>query len=300
MHETLETIALVLAISLFPLLIVAGFPSLLGIRNGFERLHSRRLKQAALLEKTLRQSLGPTLQLDWMKCQDLPKQHVWDLVAPYGWRYSDEDCDERSWWLRFIYAPGTPYQGPADRLKAELAEIDDDTHRVDSLSYGALGFDGFTRVVNDAGWYGHYRRLGNNFLLYRDTESPELRRNPDVVARARRFQHEHGFDPLDPERINSLRSRYKHWQSKIGCLPMLLIFIGLAIGPLAIIFGLSGQLSDDAEVIVVTCVGVGFTALAVGSIAYLPWVKFRQRRELGDHLDIMKELRRINADTKDL
>ncbi|OLT48368.1 hypothetical protein BJF85_12595 [Saccharomonospora sp. CUA-673] len=278
---------------------VGGVPALFGIRNGYVgSARRRRQKQEGALEQLLRTHSGGALPIDWMHFADLPKQHIQDVLAPTGWRYSHEDISNGEWWLVFTYSPHTPYTGPAERLIRELAAADGDTYKMDAFRYGALGADEFRRIVQEAGWRPGFR-ITDETPLKRDLELTEMPRNPALAPLVNEYYNKHGYSPLDPERILHMRARQQHWGRKsTGCLGILACLACLVLGPLILALSMSDLARDSAEVITFW-VGSGITAIAVALIGYEIWISYVQRgRDIGPHEKILKELTKLHKETR--
>ncbi|TWH21133.1 hypothetical protein [Prauserella rugosa] len=278
---------------------IGAFPGLLGLRNGYSGPRRRRPQQAAALEELLRKHSGSALPIDWMRFADLPKQHIQDVLAPAGWRYSHEDVGNGAWWLVFTYSPHTPYTGPAERLTRELSAIDGDAYKMNAVRYGALGIDEFRRVIQEAGWRTDYVRIVDGMSVERDLELTEMPRNPALAPLVNDYYNKHGYSPLDPERILHLRARKRYWARKsIGCLGLLVCLVCLVFGPLILALSMSDLARDSAEVITFS-VGSGLTAIAVALIAYEIWTRnVRRGRDIGPHEKILKQLTKLHKETR--
>lgn len=298
MSDPLHTATLVAAISAFVVFMFAGFPAFLGLRNGYAGPRRRRPAQDAALREMVRGHSGATLPIDWMQFPDLHKHHIEDIAAESGWRYAGEDFTAKEWWLLFNRAPNTPYEGPAERLTRELATAEGDTYTINALRYAALGKDGFNRVLSDAGWHPNRLWLRDALPITRAVELTEMPHNPAVTARAQQFANEHGYNPLDPERLMRLRDREAHWRTKnVGCWGTLLVVVCLVVGPLIIALGISDLARDSAQVITL-CVGGGVTAIALAFLGYERWFTVQERKDIGDHQAILKELTKLHKETR--
>ncbi|RZQ62750.1 hypothetical protein [Amycolatopsis suaedae] len=266
-----------------------------------------RERQLGAFRQLLASHHGPVLDVDWMLFKTLSKQELLDLAAPYGWRLNGQEYGGKHWWLRLVHQPSVPVEDPRARLAAELAAAEpgaDGKYLLDSARYSSIPDDERDRVITQAGWkkvHGHpgalaLARIGTTVMhtvdepMLEGLRPAELRRNPVVAERAKRFHAEHGFDPLGPSELDRLRIRNNYWTKKFfppGCIASFL----LGSAPFPFFIGLS----DDAPTAVYVGIGMAAVALVPSVLAWL--VRRRRKAELGPHLAVLRELKALHRST---
>src|SRR5690606_2118123 len=293
------------------LLLLGVFPAWMGLRNGPSRARKARPAQVAELLSLLDSSSGHALDIDWMRYKDVAKQELIDHAAARGWRYAGQRQADHTWLLSFTFDSGPPPEDAAARLADELtlAEVDaTGRYVIDADQYRSLPGHEQREVITAAGWEPVSGMTApSEFLVVTKPDIElsdgvgepklvgirphEFRRNPAVVERARRFQQEHGIDPLAPENLDDLRRRNNRWLKRFLA-PAVLSGLLLAAGPFPLVIGMTEFDSPAA-------VSTGWTMLAVGTALGLiaAWIRARRRQEIGAYLKLLPELRRIHAKT---
>ncbi|OLT48366.1 hypothetical protein BJF85_12585 [Saccharomonospora sp. CUA-673] len=305
-EDLIETITVVLGYVLLALLPFCVVPTLMGLRIGTGKRKKTAPKQASAFEERLRNHTGrSTMTVDWMDYEYLSQPAIRDLAAVWGWRLRSDEPSGRQWLLHFAYEPDTPYEGPAARLAAELADADidaDGVYLLDPTRYSALPDEERDRIIAAAGWQRSPRAavsilsltkegtLVNNGLSGIDlggVPASELQQHPGVAERAKAFEAQHGFDPLAPAALNHLRTRGKYWLKwylPLAALCGLLWFLG--------VFPLFIGLEDgtDSEVFQVGAwMMLAGTAFALAAA----FVSILKRREIGAHFKEIQRMRRV-------
>ncbi|WP_133116340.1 hypothetical protein [Amycolatopsis antarctica] len=157
-------------------------------------------------------------------------------------------------------------------------------------------------MINSAGWEVHRRwmvagvvpltRPGTTVTSGPSTDEPrlhgvqpaELREHPAVADRARRFQVEHGFDPLAPAELNLLRTRNNHWLRKF-LRPGWIAGLLLAVAPFPLIIGL------QEESAIAVNIGAAMAVLGVVAVGFAWRIRLARKSEIGAHLDVLREFK---------
>ncbi|KMS90336.1 hypothetical protein [Prauserella rugosa] len=300
------SIGYALVVAALVLLPFGLFPSLLGLRNSSRKRDRAAPRQAAAFEKHLRNHTGrSTLTVDWMDYEYLSQPALRDLAAVWGWRFRSDEPSARQWLLHFNYEPDTPYEGPAARLASELADADlnaDGMYVVDPTLYAALSDEERDRVIAVAGWQRSPRPVVGMLALTRvgtsvasglgsinlgGVSTAELRQNPDMLARAKAFETTHGFDPLDPYRLEHMRVRENYWLKRF--LPAAAL-CGLlwTVGVFPLLIGLEDGVDSK-----VFQVGAWMMLAGAACAVLAAWINSRKRREIGAHMKELQRMRRV-------
>lgn len=309
-EELADTVSLWLLLSSMAVLVLLLGAQVAGTPDAVRR--RRRQRQLAELEQ-VRADAGSSLEIDWLRHKELPKQEIFERLGKYGWHHVGEEFGQNSWLLRFSLEAATAERpDPRQRLGEELARAQpaaDGSYRLDSSQYAELQMNEIVRAAQSAGW--EVERLSSEsprsgVVLTRrgavrvdsadgpfvGTSTPvEMRGNPAVVARAKEIERDKGFDPLSETQLNRARERHRHWAKQFNRQVLFAFLYGFAgafmlVGTVLSAGGGNFYLLLAISVIVLALCGIAITKATV--------IRKRRRAEIGDIVDAYEQLRRLH------